>query len=570
MDEDEDYKRESRREDYDPRKRRDDRYDRKRGRDDDRYDRRRGDYDDDRRGFRDRKDRYEPIRAYEGDGRMRKPKQRYDRFEDRSRPRGRCRDYDEKGFCIRGETCPYDHGSGFVVTDQVGLEQMRGTPRNNMMEPSYDPDKPNLPKLPWETFQTGNFVGPEAYQLGMFKPSEDVEDAIQVGGRGMYPKRKNQSSYPSDKSKKFKKPEKFDPTTFHTKNTLAITNLPSDLNTIEQLNSHFKQFGNIVNIQLRPNQSKAFIQFENYFDAKGALSSPEAVLNNRFIKVFWANKMKDEIQSEIIPKKEFVQKMETVSPKIEKPKVDVKSLQKEKGDIRKQQLEQAKALLESMSKLKNIDPKEKSELTKRISSLTMNVADSLAKDSSTLEKKVKEEKTEENSEETKETEVERLQKRYNSLKNMAANLGIDSESTRGGSLRGRGTRGRGRGRGRPTKRTMTLDNRSKTLNLTLLPEELRDPKSLENHFTGFGDLIVNVDGENASVEFSSRRSAEMALSKARSFKSNPLNVSWAPKTNVPEKDQMETSQENEANGEAEYEDYEGGEEEGDDERSWKH
>jgi hypothetical protein len=27
---------------------------------------------------------------------------------------------------MQGELCPYDHGSGFVVTDVQGLEQLKG------------------------------------------------------------------------------------------------------------------------------------------------------------------------------------------------------------------------------------------------------------------------------------------------------------------------------------------------------------------------------------------------------------------------------------------------------------
>ena len=30
----------------------------------------------------------------------------------------RCRDYDTKGFCTRGNTCPFQHGNEVVVPDQ--------------------------------------------------------------------------------------------------------------------------------------------------------------------------------------------------------------------------------------------------------------------------------------------------------------------------------------------------------------------------------------------------------------------------------------------------------------------
>ncbi|XP_037546109.1 RNA-binding protein 26 [Nematolebias whitei] len=36
-------------------------------------------------------------------------------------PRKRCRDYDEKGFCMRGDMCPFDHGSDPVVVEDVNL-----------------------------------------------------------------------------------------------------------------------------------------------------------------------------------------------------------------------------------------------------------------------------------------------------------------------------------------------------------------------------------------------------------------------------------------------------------------
>ena len=33
--------------------------------------------------------------------------------------RPRCRDYDEKGFCMRGDQCKFDHGSDAVVLEVI-------------------------------------------------------------------------------------------------------------------------------------------------------------------------------------------------------------------------------------------------------------------------------------------------------------------------------------------------------------------------------------------------------------------------------------------------------------------
>lgn len=34
--------------------------------------------------------------------------------------RPRCRDYDEKGFCMRGDQCKFDHGNDAVVLEDAG------------------------------------------------------------------------------------------------------------------------------------------------------------------------------------------------------------------------------------------------------------------------------------------------------------------------------------------------------------------------------------------------------------------------------------------------------------------
>jgi hypothetical protein len=77
--------------------------------------------------------------------------------------------------------------------------------------------------------------------------------------------------------------------------TLLITNIPPDLNTIDQLNSHFKKFGNLVNIQVKSQANKSYVQFSTYHEALRALRSVEAVLGNRFIKVFWSTSPSDSL-----------------------------------------------------------------------------------------------------------------------------------------------------------------------------------------------------------------------------------------------------------------------------------
>ena len=68
--------------------------------------------------------------------------------------------------------------------------------------------------------------------------------------------------------------------------------IPRGLNNISVLNNHFSKFGKIVNLQVSYNGDSegALVTFSSHAEAQAAYRSTEAVLNNRFIKVFWHNK----------------------------------------------------------------------------------------------------------------------------------------------------------------------------------------------------------------------------------------------------------------------------------------
>uniref|UniRef100_A0A3Q1IUJ6 Uncharacterized protein n=1 Tax=Anabas testudineus TaxID=64144 RepID=A0A3Q1IUJ6_ANATE len=70
---------------------------------------------------------------------------------------------------------------------------------------------------------------------------------------------------------------------------LLVRQIPSELNNISKLNEHFSKFGTIVNLQVayQNDPEGALIQFASPDEARRAMQSTEAVLNNRFIKVHW-------------------------------------------------------------------------------------------------------------------------------------------------------------------------------------------------------------------------------------------------------------------------------------------
>ncbi|CAL8265478.1 unnamed protein product [Merluccius merluccius] len=70
---------------------------------------------------------------------------------------------------------------------------------------------------------------------------------------------------------------------------LEVRKIPRELNNITKLNEHFSKFGTIVNIQVvfGGDPEAALIQYTANEEARRAISSTEAVLNNRFIRVYW-------------------------------------------------------------------------------------------------------------------------------------------------------------------------------------------------------------------------------------------------------------------------------------------
>ncbi|NXA03333.1 RBM27 protein, partial [Sapayoa aenigma] len=75
----------------------------------------------------------------------------------------------------------------------------------------------------------------------------------------------------------------------YTNTKLEVRKIPPELNNITQLNEHFSKFGTIVNIQVafQNDPEAALIQYLSNDEARKAISSTEAVLSNRFIRVLW-------------------------------------------------------------------------------------------------------------------------------------------------------------------------------------------------------------------------------------------------------------------------------------------
>merc|ERR1719318_2287995 len=187
----------------------------------------------------------------------------------------RCRDYDEKGFCLRGDLCKFDHG-----TDAVVLED---SAKNVGYQPGGPTTEPYIPGLPL----TGIPFPPPIMSV----PPPGYN---QYGG-----KRPHEGGY-EPPAKRFDYPRMGRGLTRGRGwggrggrggggTMLAVRNIPGELNTITHLNGHFSRYGNLVNVQVQfeGDPGSALITFAGAEEANAAYSTSEAVMNNRFIKVFF-------------------------------------------------------------------------------------------------------------------------------------------------------------------------------------------------------------------------------------------------------------------------------------------
>ncbi|GMI99137.1 hypothetical protein like AT3G27700 [Hibiscus trionum] len=72
--------------------------------------------------------------------------------------------------------------------------------------------------------------------------------------------------------------------------TLFVSGIPQKCNKREALFSHFCKFGEVIDIYIPLNSERSFVQFSRREEAEAALKAPDAVMGNRFIKLWWANR----------------------------------------------------------------------------------------------------------------------------------------------------------------------------------------------------------------------------------------------------------------------------------------
>uniref|UniRef100_T1IBN0 C3H1-type domain-containing protein n=1 Tax=Rhodnius prolixus TaxID=13249 RepID=T1IBN0_RHOPR len=570
----------------------------------------------------------------------------------------RCRDFDvnlllpcfkEKGFCMRGDLCPYDHGTDPVILEDVNVPIYNGGPTPQapiMSQPpppnltgslrhpaaSHPPIRPPPPPPPPVPLVEYNPDAPSMEPRMWSRPPQFRGGLIARGmargglGRGNFPPHQRElinvvtgphfrhqrpsinvnseinnvrmGANDGTKGSGFNAPQRLPFTQKGGNTSLQLKKVPQGANNITHLNNHFSKFGKIVNIQLmykyfqkkkevgfEGDPESALITFSSHTEANIAYKSTEAVLNNRFIRVYWYNPtsnnsnsnevtlvnnnlsktlyipsaMKKETIAQALSVENKEQINEELKKKLEEVSVAKKKqeearkagiklnadLRKRKQELLDKQLNQQKLLIQRME-TSNITQQQKSTLMATIKTLQESI-EKIQKDlehsvKANLTKVSKRSTTKEHLDLVKKTREEHegkdaddLKKKVADLKLKAYSLGISSVR---GSYRGRGTlRVRGRGRGAKFLSSMSYDHNvvdHRPTKVLVSGYEQDDKADVLTHFEQYGAIVDYISDDatpSLVLNYKSRKEAEQAITKGKNFHDRVLSVTWATHNN---------------------------------------
>ncbi|KAI9278659.1 hypothetical protein BDA99DRAFT_492805 [Phascolomyces articulosus] len=348
-----------------------------------------------------------------------------------------CRDYNEKGFCMRGDMCPYDHGADRIVVDDGSFNTPTFPNVSGQMGPSmnqqqqapppppffgmpgnfdaYDPERatlmPNSSSMASFPTDMPGMMMPTAEGMGAGNPNRmfatprggaNLMGGMR-GGRGGSRGGRGRGGGPSSNSGAAQ----------HAKRqytTLVVENIPTEFCEISKVNDFFKKFGLLTNISVQSHLHKAILQFATNVEASAAYNSPDPIFDNRFVKVYWykesdqpenkntassgtANSSGDpsksadptatttpmKRQSEPDPEEVAARAAEFAKLKEEKQKKHqermkaILDVQKQKEQLLQKQIEEQKRLMDKLSNTKDMTKAEKEELLKSLKKIASDI-----------------------------------------------------------------------------------------------------------------------------------------------------------------------------------------------------
>lgn len=263
------------------------------------------------------------------------------------KPGIRCRDYDTKGFCARGSSCPYEHGMDHIV---VPGQQEEYDPKNSVM---VDVRK---------TTDSTNGNGFMNINRGSDRGRGRGRGRGDGGASGSNRRGRADFSHAG-------------PNHDRSISTIVVEQIPEEKFDETSVRGFFSQFGNILEVTMQPYKRLAVVKYDDYGAAKRAYESPKVIFENRFVKVYWykpdalptppANhatkatvSLSPTSKSEEKPfdKEQFERdsaaaqkRLEEKQKKLKETELQRQALERQKEELAKMQQEEKKKLLEKLA-----------------------------------------------------------------------------------------------------------------------------------------------------------------------------------------------------------------------------
>ncbi|CDH53785.1 predicted protein [Lichtheimia corymbifera JMRC:FSU:9682] len=278
------------------------------------------------------------------------------------RRRAPCRNFEERGYCVYGDSCKFDHGEEQItVNDYSKFQAIMGSSGAMGMNPMImqNPDQ-------MYHFQ----MGMDGMPYMTTAPIESAEGQDQPQQQPRHHQQRQSPHHPRPRQQRDGRMGKFHDQPFTTRydpnnNTIVVDKIPMDSCNMEAVTETFKKFGTIVDISLQPEFQRAFIEYKTHAEALAAHQCPDVLFKNRFVKVYW-KKVDDKQQKQQSWQHQQQQQQQQQQQAEPDPEV-IKQRAAELAKIREEKQKQRKEQLEKQIEAN----KRKQEIAKRELELAM-------------------------------------------------------------------------------------------------------------------------------------------------------------------------------------------------------
>ncbi|KAJ2490020.1 hypothetical protein IWW37_003495 [Coemansia sp. RSA 2050] len=411
------------------------------------------------------------------------------------RRRKPCFEFMRRGACQRGDSCSYAHVTpeqaqmmGLATGSGPAFAQMAPRGGGPFMMP---PPQMNAPQ--------------GFFPMGMRPPGMHMQ-----GPGGVRP-----SNGPGG----YDNNQPMSPT------AVFVTNIPDEALSESSVSEFFSKFGAIQDIRIDFARHSAVVEFGDSAAQAQALGTPEAVFNNRFVRVHKARLQHSAALSAPHDNGQRPPAQQSQQPPVWRPK----SATIKKAEMIEKFVEQQKELMKKLTTTKDMPPATRKIIMDSINQIQKKIDDirrpKPAGDSDAAEVAAAEVAAEDGS--AVETEKQALQAKLKALQMETSRLSA-SAAARGG---GRGG-GRGGMRPAPHHGSMSLDRRPRTLVLRNVGQAAAE--RLDSEMAQFGEIehIDKTEDRNDppftyAVKFKARWEAEAAMKAVTSLDSfSDVSVDW--------------------------------------------